>query len=788
MPFSASTCLTNAGTTPLGPVLSAYTDTDAYLNPFASVLLTQITGSSCPYIFTNIPDGTTNIRLIDPTNSCCITIPIQSDNFCNTCDLGFTTYSSQTNSQIIAGDLTGSCQANISDYVINWFGPNNATNIAFKSGKGNTFSYQFTHPLTGSGFVFAQAGTYTPVIDRVIISGITFSNTGGTGTYDATLDCFNSVQVNPLTCDNGNTPTSAYTHSYYFSGTGASSIPLNVTFQLSNNTNYFAYSFTGQSIVDNLKIFYNGINTNPTQMVLENISVGSDNTGNFLSASDFPKLVDFTFISRVLSLTGITNRNINDTLTIQITPNAGNTEWSLNLRCFSTFSCSNCVTDSYKNEPMKIIKSTINVTSAECQSNFAYSVSACNISAVTSTNIPIYYSPSTGPTSNFFQTSTASSPVSTSNNGIVNTQNGFANFSYTSSSCSTGGGNPANATPTCNTSLGSSNISFIKYLSGSPQYGVIDIYSTNPSHITHYFNSYNTAISSTANTWFYSACTQPRIPYPGAVTVSPSSGPIAGPFSGGSWTGGTSITNPTDIRYYRSIALIIPTATGATACGLNTTESGGVGFNGNVTGGLFQYYHIHTSATVTTGFSATNSSYYMRIIMPTISNGKNFLPCQISCPAQTNGIVNTNVNNFSTGVTYANLSFNNTSGDIVNLPFITANYLIENCNPTTAYTVNLSSKYSNISELTIPLTTAGAALPQYSGTVCNWNGNYTLTNSTNYLTQFNCTTIFYPTGPKDFEVYCSTISNWVMSATQTLAYRYSGGSEVFCNSTFVVGC
>jgi hypothetical protein len=123
--------------------------------------------------------------------------------------------------------------------VINWFGPNSATNIAFKSGKGSVFSYQFTHPLTGSGFVFAQAGTYTPVIDRVIISGITFSNTGGTGTYDATLDCFDEVQVNPLTCDNGNTPTSAYTHSYSFSGTGSSSIPLNVTFQLSANTNYF---------------------------------------------------------------------------------------------------------------------------------------------------------------------------------------------------------------------------------------------------------------------------------------------------------------------------------------------------------------------------------------------------------------------------------------------------------------------------------------------------------------------------------------------------------------------
>ena len=187
MSFSAQTCLTNTGTTTLGSTIVFYSDIDGYFTSFGSTSTTNIVGGSCPFTITGIPDGTTSIRLYDPTSNCCVNIPIQSNDFCVTCDLDFTVLSSTTVSQIVAGNLTGSCD-NITDYVVYWYGPNSSTNIGYISGKGSAFSYQFTHPLTGTSAIFAQAGTYTPIIDKVKISGLTFSQTGGSGNYLANLD------------------------------------------------------------------------------------------------------------------------------------------------------------------------------------------------------------------------------------------------------------------------------------------------------------------------------------------------------------------------------------------------------------------------------------------------------------------------------------------------------------------------------------------------------------------------------------------------------------------------
>jgi len=778
MPFSASTCLTNTGSTPLNTILSAYTDFDSYNIPFSYVNLSQITGAACPYIFTDVPDGTTNIRLIDPTNSCCVTIPIQSDNFCNTCDLGFTTYPLTTNSQILAGDLTGSCFTPISNYVINWYGPNSSTNIAFRSGKGNTFSslYQFTHPLTGSGFVFAQAGTYTPVIDRVIISGITFSNTGGTGTYDANLDCFEPVVVSPLTCDNGNTPSQPYTHSYYFSGTGASSIPLNVTFQLANGTNFFAYSFSGQSVPDNLKITYNGVNTTPNQMVVENINVGTDLTTSSLTNSAFLRSADFSSFKKVLSLTSFTNRSANDSLTIQITPNPGNTEWSLNLKCLPTFDCSTCIHDNFEDTPMKIVKSSITVDDQACYSKLRYSISACTWSQISGSNVNVYayYNSSSNPTNFFKQGSTFVSYSTTPNSQISKNTLVDCNMSLDSSQCNVGGNT---TTINCGTSFPSASITYNKYLSGSPAVGVIDIVS-NESVINYYLQSFRNTLSG-SSVWVLSACTASTYP-----NASPDSNGalIVGPFSGGTFTGGTlSTNNPSDPRYYRSLQFVIPTASGSSTCGSNSAEGGGTGVAGNFGGGVFQRYRIHTSSVVSTG--STGASYSMRITMPTTQNLEIFSQCRNGCQDSANTIVN-EINTDSTGTT--NFFLFNSTGAVVNFPFLQDRRWNEyNCSGSTACTSTAQSGYGagsggQFQNDTIPWQISGLppSLTQYTSKACEYPSQ---------MYHFNCTTNLVA-APNHFKVWCNTITNFQLSPSQTLAYEIIGNTEIYCNPNFVIGC
>lgn len=851
MSFSASTCLTNVGTTPLGPVLSAYTDTDSYLNPFASVNTSQIIGGNCPYIFTNIPPGTTNIRLIDPTNSCCITIPIQSDNFCNTCDLGFTTYSSETNSQIIAGDLTGSCQGNISDYVINWFGPNSSTNIAFKSGKGNTFSYQFTHPLTGSGFVFAQAGTYTPVIDRVIISGYTFSNTGGTGTYDATLDCFDDVQVNPLTCDNGNTPTSAYTHSYYFSGTGASSIPLNVTFQLSANTNYFAYSFTGQSIPDRLKITYSG-GTTPSEVILENISVGSQNvSANWTWAG--PRTSAGSIFTKVLCLTGLT-RIPGDSLAIQITPNPGNTEWSLNMRCLSSFDCNTCPQQSINsNTPYKIIASQINVSTATCYTNIGIKLSGCSSAQIIGTDYDKYYFGriNNTPINAYFDNTNYSNSGIIPEGGWFGNQNG-QRLSYLLTDCtSTNFSFPSFNVNNCFANPQPGTIFFSKFISGtSPTVGVIEIVFNNTFWLNYYYNDYLTFMNSNA-TWGISACTATGTStnsgtfFPGGVPTSP----VDGPFSGGTSANNIpSYLDPTDIRYYRTFSICLPSATGSTGCFGNATETcpaGNCGFAGNAGNGLAQCYRIHPSAIVTTGI--TGSNYYMRIVMSTITNNITLNSCQSICNSSVTNMI-TNVNFNSTGTT--NLSFTSTTPSTFTSPFTNAVILKYDYNFSAdtffSYTAQCKtlSRYSfdggliwyDNTNYTIPQNpNTNAALTNYSAATCpnftRWrtglNVTSTAANSTsssllnlyNYYVQLLNEPINGPPIPpantaftqvyRNYEIYCLPVVNGIIAGNTSpgvntvgsvnptvsnpnwvLAYRYRfpplGTGQEFCNSTYVI--
>jgi len=289
-------------------------------------------------------------------------------------------------------------------------------------------------------------------------------------------------------------------------------------------------------------------------------------------------------------------------------------------------------------------------------------------------------------------------------------------------------------------------------------------------------------IPSSINYWGFSACT--------SGVGQPFNGITSGPFSGGTFTGGTtSLNNPTDIRYFRTLTLYIPTATGSTQCGQNTVEAGGQGFIGNGANGLFQYYTFHTSSTVITGITGSNT--FMRIITTRMQQ-PNFQECQIDCNLNATSIVNS-ANLFTTGTSYTGglvTSFTNTAASMTPTPFRIAQWQVFSCNPLSASTTSQSAKFFDYNEYTVPQDTSGNLVGIYSGSVCNYprygTGLFINGNQQSNLTLNKCTTIF-TNSPSSFDIFCSSIVNW-SATTSSLAYRLINGVETFCNSTFVVGC
>ena len=107
MSFSAQTCITNTGATQLGPTLYFYSNVTGYQSSFGSDSTDNLVGDNCPYTMENIPDGTSIVRIIDPTTNCCVDINLESNDLCNTYNLNFDVYDTQTVSQIVAGNLIG---------------------------------------------------------------------------------------------------------------------------------------------------------------------------------------------------------------------------------------------------------------------------------------------------------------------------------------------------------------------------------------------------------------------------------------------------------------------------------------------------------------------------------------------------------------------------------------------------------------------------------------------------------------------------------------------------------
>ena len=587
MSFSASTCLTDLGTTPLGPTLKIYSNPISPTSPGTFVLdvpTADVTGGNCPYVY-ELPDGTTSIRLSDPISGCYCDIPITNvENICITCDLNFISYEPTTVGKIVAGDISGSCDNNITDYLIYWYESSDPTTVKFTSGKGSDFSYLYPHPLSGLTAVPATSGTYSAVLQKIKLDGVIYSKTGGTGTVTSDLECLPSIEngnpiiVDALTCNNGGDSSDLlqYEHKFdYNAGTGGlPPIGLSTTFELSANTNYFAWKFKGNLIPDELKMTLIG-SAYPVPIVLEYWAIGSELSYSNYDITSFPKSADTsTFVSKVTCLTGMTI-NEGDNILIEITPSTANTQtsWTFYCGCLDTFNCDICTLPT---------GSTIYGTSYQLPisgSTIRNVTASCNTTQVTFAVIGLSASCFTG-----------SSYVNYMN---LDYTYAVGNYYYATNtmfhnnvSCYQSVNNLNGSTPVCTNTGGT-----ITYEKSS---GLFKVTSTEIGTINKHYSEY---ISQVAN----------RI----------------SPFSADSL----------NIGYYQYFEMNIPDSTGGTPCGDGTNPL---------------VYRFHSSSIVTTG--QTGGDYWIEYTMPTMTKGITYPTCDLGCDGHVNAIV-TSVNDAATGTT-----------------------------------------------------------------------------------------------------------------------------------------
>lgn len=735
MPFSAATCLTfNPSIQPSTGPFDIYLDSDYSSTPIVTNVSLWDLSNNCPYIIQNIPNGTTNLGIKDIANDYCITIPIQNNDICSECNLGFSNYSSTTISKLYCGNLTGSCQT-ITDYKINWYGPNNTTTLAFTSGKGNIFSYTYTHPFsTVSSSIPVASGVYTPVIESIVLSGLTFSNIGGVGAILFSGNCLPTTNVLPLTCNyKTNTSTdwrfSAYTNYLSFdSNTGASPQPQTNTYQISANTKYIVWAFKGESNPDRITLSFSGVSY-PILIGLDDFIIGSDLNGNNFNPSSYPKSADTSdFFIKYTCLTGLTVNN-NDNIIIDITPATSNTRWELYMSCLDDYECNDCI----RTSDMKIIGSSITGITGNCDVNtIKFNISGCSYPDNTSEYMNYYLGNNYSIVANYY------SYFSSLNNNIVQNSPLTTTF-FTNITCFVNG---ISINSSCQTD--SNRTIYDKTFSNGK--GVFG-FTGSSTFISTYYESIKNAFSGLT-------------PYNSV------------------WTGST---NSSDMSYYRYYILKIPSQTTPLTCN---------------DGNTFTSIYLHHTSTYITG--TTGSEYYLKLTANTISNNISFTNCQLNCNGNQQSIVST-INVYSTGTTSSygvNREFSN--GMYYTNPLNICYYLNSGNTSVSATTYSSYYPTPDWSFNTYPFSgTPATIIPSLSGSVCNYNStgvNYINTYNSFYNLQYKYyyqVRLTNPLNVKDFDIWASPITNFSYSgapftAQYELAYRYSGGSVTYSNPTYII--
>jgi len=723
MPFSVNLCLTNTGNTQLGPTFLVFSDIDLS-TPFSTINTSDIIQSECPYILTGVPFNTSYIRLINLPTGSCIDIPIGDTlDLCIMCDLGFNVYSANTVSVITAGNLTGSCDNNITDYVVNWYGPNSDTEIYITSGKGTQFDYDWTHPLTGDSAVFAPAGEYTPKIESIILNGELLQED-----YGVLSNCFSAVTVEAFNCSNGNNtnppllPLTAYSHVIQFTQQSQGNVPPNLSavFELSANTNFLAFAFQGVSVPDAIKFLFSG-SSYSTPLVLEYIKVGSELTISNLDANSFPKSADTAgFFSKVLNLQDTVTVLPEDYLIIEIEtdPINPNTDWRLYLKCLETFDCSKCIDTT----PYKILLSSITGLTGSCGDiNIQLVLTGCTTSQNNSDDVFKYFmNPGTsGLYSNFLNTG-----------GVFTTPDLFFNSFF----CITLGQPPGFGLPlTCFS--GSSQIGFRTY---QPNFTsrIIEFKFQNVVDFNAYYNNFLDAMQ-----------------YSG----SPDS---------------------TNINYYTRLSLNVPTPDGSTPCGDSTTNRNytlhpqTLSFQTGTTIEFpYAYTFVITAVTITNNTSYTECDFGCldARILPAVS--------------QINNTVTDSNNNF-TGTTTVSSRYVYPINFITRYTGQTSSLTAVLYNNSIDFSVYANQTYvasgtplQNIT--TLSATTCDFSPYMYQGNNIGYTGWFQSTNQ--YKIELT-----NPSDVRDFRIMASAITNGQPSGLyNVLAYGFSGGSVYALNTTYI---
>jgi hypothetical protein len=745
--FSAATCITyNPGPVPAEGPFEIYLNNNYDVPPFIPYLtLGDVTGSQCPYII-EVPTGTTVINFKDKLTSYCISIPVQDNNICQTCNLGLSLYSASTSSVITAGVLTGSCQTPIVDYKINWYGPDSTTTLAFSSGSGiyaNPAS-TYTHPLSGPGrSIPSTAGVYTPVIQNVTVNGYSYSNTGGTNNIPANfLNCLPTTNVLPLTCDVRTNPFnqwpySAYTHYLSLDISSNSPQTIETTFKISADTKYLAWTFLGYDRPDRVMITLSGASYGTTKIGLEDIVIGSDNITTNLTPNIFPKSANTGnkayYYRKITTLTGLTINN-NDNIEIKVKPSISDTLWDLYITCLSDWECDDCFT---QNTTRKIIGSSISGITASCNSNsIYYAVSGCSQSDTINSDFYTYYG--------FGGNYNSIDEYSTQN--VINALYGDTLYN-TRFSC---------AYQWCNYNFpicteDSSKISYDKtfLIDGKGVFG----FTGSSQVISSYYNNF-------VNT--KSLC----------------------------WVNGTL---PTSIDYYKLIVMTIPSNNAPNNCG-------------DFIGTRSINIYLHPTSTVVTGI--TGSQYYMKLTTNTITNQYRLTPygsCAQNCDYYLTDYFVGFANNYSTGSTLNGYGTNRvfditgTSKGIYYTNSTSAQYFTEG---TSTYTIQSRNSYYRSSTSignTYPFSgdpgnplsiIPSTIIPSFSGTVCNYNQSGSLSNYGSYqrFDHYNWeyeSRLPNPSNNNDFEIWATPIVNGILTPPKVLAYRFSGGTATTINPTYI---
>jgi hypothetical protein len=381
--MEVSICINYTGNTELGPNMVAYSNTTNYTTPIGSPIpLIDLVPPNCPYILTGVPEGTTRIRLVDPTSGCCVELLVGAFNICEVCGgLGFSDTTNPNLGRLSLGFLTGECDTNISNFYLEWYGPGTgSTQLQFTSGLGtNYITPNIQHPLTGTTSPLLFAGEYRPIIKEIEIDNVIYNNT-----YGAIGDCFqnNPFIVEPYTVTNGSGID--YEHELIVNTTSAGN-PLNFgTIELSATTNYVPYRFNPGSDAEMLVIYYSGSNYsefgNKILIQLENIVIGETSLveQNSFKPTGYPKYIDEDgFFTRVLCLTGLT-RSEGDLLLFYVIPaeSSNTTFFQFYFDQKENFNCDTCITTS----PQYLLSaSSFSATTGICGNiTLTFSVSGCS--------------------------------------------------------------------------------------------------------------------------------------------------------------------------------------------------------------------------------------------------------------------------------------------------------------------------------------------------------------------------------------------------------------------------